>query len=100
MQTLEHTEDAVQVLLIEADAVVFDRNLTDIQPALRVVAQVTADLNDGRLCGLAELYAVANQVLQQLRHLTAVRDNDRQRADFYPRTSLSQTRLQLRNYPP
>src|ERR1044071_2564595 len=65
VQPLEDHEDALEVLRLDADAVVGDGDLP------RIALVLGADV-DARYAGAAELERVADQVLEQLRELHVV----------------------------
>src|SRR6185369_14580199 len=66
VEALEHRENALRVLLVEADAVVVDRD------AAAAVADGGVDAHQRRHSGTMELQRVAGEVLQQLPHLQRV----------------------------
>src|SRR5947208_15730283 len=72
VQALEHHEDALEVLRLDADAVVAHREF----PFRALVGG--AHVHGGRGIGLAELQRVADQVLEQLRELSFVAMDRRQ----------------------
>src|SRR5450432_4866121 len=76
MQALEHHENPVRILLIEADAVVPHREDPDL------VARLGADV-DLRGLGAAKLHGVADEVLENLRELRAVSEHHRHRVVAY-----------------
>src|ERR1051326_1926408 len=76
VQALEHRENAVGVLFLEADAVVAD---DDVHAAVAVLA---ADLDARRHALAVELQRVADEVLQELAHLQRIGGDRWQRADL------------------
>src|ERR1700730_16547307 len=82
VETFEWFENLPIVFLRNADAVVLDRDLPDI---FRILAG--SDMNC-RCRSLAEFDAVADQVLQKLRKLGRIADDDRQRAVCHARTAI------------
>src|SRR5512146_1730605 len=92
MQALERPEDAVQVLLIEADALICDRNLPT------AVHRRTAHRHSRRLVRGVELERVAEQVLQQLAELRRIAPYLRQGTDVEVGAALVDARLQVAQY--
>jgi hypothetical protein len=72
VEALKELEDALEILRLDTDAIVPDRE----DPALRVPAD--ADMDLGGLLA-TELNCVADQVLEQLRHLGGIHSQTRQR---------------------
>src|SRR5450432_1145827 len=83
VETLEDREDPVEVLLVEADAVVRDGDATrtPLAAASRDLAAVDdgrADAHDGRCVLPMELQRVPDEVLKELAHLHGVALDDGQ----------------------
>src|SRR5207237_5522690 len=67
MQAFEHRENALGVLLVEADAVVGDDDART-----RAVVHLARDLDARRHALAVELQRVASEVLQELAHLQRI----------------------------
>ena len=87
-QPLEGLKNAVEVRLVDADAVVVDGKL----PAVAVARRRHA--NAGRLLA-AELDGVAQQVLEELHQLGLISDHAGQGTGFDPRVVLSDRGLEV-----
>jgi hypothetical protein len=77
VQALKHLEDSVDVLFIETDPIVLDRDTTSGDPLLVRFAEgnrglFTGNLDDRRRARLVEFYRIHDQVLKQLPHLGGI----------------------------
>ena len=72
VQALEDREDLVLVLVVEADAVVGNREAAEVADGATARDNLSINAHDRLAAGLAELQRVANQVLQQLAHLRRI----------------------------
>ena len=82
MQPLEDLENAFAVFFVETDAVVFDDDLPDVGAAVLLREEFAVKLHHGRLARFLKFQRIANQVLQQLRHLAAIAPDQRQRRNI------------------
>src|SRR5262245_43326175 len=88
VEPLENREQARDVLLFEADAIVLDRDL-----AVASLGDAAAHLDHGRHAGTVELERVADEVLQELAHLDRIGVQRGKRSDLDPRPELLDAHL-------
>ncbi len=89
VEALEDAEDALDVLIVEADAVVLDEDPAPPgRAAVPAVGQGAVDPDDRRLAGLAKLQAVADEVLKKLAHLEGVGLDGRKLPHLHPTPAL------------
>jgi hypothetical protein len=100
VQPLKDLEDAVEVDLLEADAVVPHADLTHRGVAVYLAVEHPGlDADPRRFAGFVELQPVADEVLQQLPHLQRVGLHGRHRLiPFYGAASLLEPAVQVADH--
>jgi len=95
VQALKGSEDAVEVLFVESDTVVFHNDSTrpidwrvPTGASFPNAKEFAMDLDDWRFVQLVELQGIIDQVLQQLTHLDGIGFNGRQLTHVQPRAYL------------
>ena len=103
VQALEDREHPVEILFVEADAVVGHQDLARAARGVTRVGRARlddlgADPDHRRLSALVELERVADQVLHQLPHLHRVTRDDGQVPDLRAPAGLHEARFQIGNH--
>ncbi len=96
VQSLEGLEDLVQVLFVEADAIILYTDLISVFPAELVLNGLSVDLHIGDMIPILKFEGIGNDILKQLDHLDSVRLQGRQLAHFEPRFLFRDQHLQVR----
>ncbi len=98
VQALENLKNAIAIFFVEADAVVFHADLPTGRRAVPERLRLAIHFHHRTLAGLAKLQPVADEVLEKLRHLAAIAQDGRQRADVHAPLRVLDAHFEIGNH--